>query len=95
MFELFERILKNLFEFWKIRTFEQSSNFAMPAYIYRWEVQNLFMQVDLLVALLGFLDSKSKKKNRKHLLDHLYNFAVCFFVANQNVGLYGYGFVGF
>ena len=41
------------------------------------------MQVDLLVALLGFLDSKSKKKNRKHLLDHLYNFAVCFFVANQ------------
>ena len=58
-------------------------------------VQNLFMQVDLLVALPWILDSKSKKKIRKHLLDHLYNFAVCFFVANQTWGLYGYGFVGF
>ena len=65
------------------------------SYIYEMVVQNLFMQVDLLVALLGFLDSKSKKKIRKHLLDHLYNFAVCFFVANQTWGLYGYGFVGF
>ena len=30
--------------------------------------------------IFGF---KIQKKIRKHLLDHLYNFAVCFFVANQ------------
>ena len=58
-------------------------------------VQNLFMQVDLLVALLGFLDSKSKKKNQKTPPRSSLQFCSLFLCRKPNVGLYGYGFVGF